>query len=117
MTNRLLSLLLCAIFGAIHFPVQAQSEGPTIQNMIRMCKEDSKITDFSNCAGMASGVFMTMVANRDNPGAVRVCTTLSVSNGQIIQIFLNWAKDHPEEWQGPAPFGFILALQEKLPCR
>ncbi len=118
MTNKFLFFLVCVFcFGGTHFPVRAQSEGPTIQNMIYMCKEGGKITDFSNCAGMAFGVFVTMVSNKSVAGARRACPTSFVSNGQIIQVFLNWAKNHPEDWQAPAPIGFIFALQEAWPCR
>jgi len=90
----------------------------TVQDMIGYCKAADGGNRPFYCVGMTSGVLGMMTLNAKYPDSWRMCPTSSVvSNGQAIQIFLNWAEKNPTKWQTLAFFGFAAALGEAYPCK
>jgi hypothetical protein len=88
----------------------------TVQDMIEICKPSANARLY--CIGEASGVMGTMMAYAEySKTGIRMCAPSSVSNGQAIKIFLNWADKNPTGWQHPSYFGFMLALSEAYPCK
>jgi hypothetical protein len=56
-----------------------------------------------------------------NPTADRLrkilyCVPNEVTNGQLRQVFINWAEKNPKDWQTVAVAGVIVALREAWPC-
>jgi hypothetical protein len=88
----------------------------TVSDMIAKCKAPGGHIDVSHCIGAAEGVATLMMMNAKVPDAWRMCAKSFVSNGQVIQIFLNWAEKNPVKWQLPSGVGFALALAEAYPC-
>ena len=88
----------------------------TVQEMVEICKPSANERLY--CIGEASGVVGTMMAYANySKTSIRMCAPSSVSNGQAIKIFLNWADKNPTDWQIPSTVGFILALREAYPCK
>jgi hypothetical protein len=46
-----------------------------------------------------------------------ICGATPYSPEQLIQILMNWAKQHPEQWQLPQFSGAVNALREAWPCQ
>lgn len=40
----------------------------------------------------------------------------AVSNGQMVQIFLDWSNANPQYWGSPGFSGVVMALQGQFPC-
>ena len=96
----------------------AQERGPkTVQDLLRSCKQDGNDW-FMYCAGMANGVIGTfiMVARTDGKGSV-CFPSPGITNGQIIQAFINWAEKNPTLWQWPGVSGMVLSTAKTWPCK
>ena len=91
-------------------PVMAQGEGPkTIQDFISACQKGNQYSEY--CLGMTAGVssLMHMIGNSSDSAKAHVgmCISEFVSNAQMIQFFLNWAKRNPSLWQKEGFLGFV----------
>ena len=108
--------VLIAAIALLSLTVRA-APGQTVQEMIGNCRAPDGDPGRMYCIGQASGVMALMMANSKDPVAWRACSTGFISNGQAIQIFLNWADRNPTRWQIPSPLGFAIAVREAYPCK
>ncbi len=78
------------------------------------------------CFGRLSGIFDMMDLNAKklistSDRRTKILSVCNVNGGQsnaaLRQIFLNWAKAHPERWSEPDQVGVVTALSETWPCR
>lgn len=108
----------CVLLGALVLGAVPSfaAEWETIQSMAERCKDTSGGPNSFYCLGMANGVMGMMLVHQKQPNTLRICSEGFVSNGQAIQIFLNWKDKNPTRWQEPAFVGFAWALQESYPC-
>jgi hypothetical protein len=89
----------------------------SIQDLMVACAPSS--TDIPYCYGLHTGVaYVLAVINNSTelPGAARVCLPDGTSLGQMVQVFMNWAKANPTLWQGDAAGGVVTALGLAWPC-
>lgn len=110
------SLLIAAIIALCTFAVNAVP-AQTVQEMVGNCREPDQAPEKLFCIGQASGVMGMLMVNAKEPISVRMCATGFISNGQAIQIFLNWADRNPTKWQLPSSLGFAYSLREAYPCK
>ncbi|MBY4893138.1 hypothetical protein KUL25_10215 [Rhodobacteraceae bacterium N5(2021)] len=73
------------------------------------------------CIGFITGVWQMMAVNCLNPEP-RAALPVELQAGDIpswrasVQAFLNWAEDHPEQWDETFFMGTLLALSSTFPC-
>ena len=71
------------------------------------------------CTGMVDGITRLMVINcafaQAHPAIPRA--EAPYTTGAAIQVFLNWADDHPERWGDDFADGVMKAIQETFPCQ
>jgi hypothetical protein len=116
--------LLC-IALLTDMPIATAEENLNVQTLLRDCKqpEDSGYGIF--CLGFISGIGGTMQAvgeaeRRVNAPSFRqlgICSTGKISNGAMVQAFINWAEKNPQQWQKEQWAGVVVALRETWPCR
>jgi hypothetical protein len=59
-----------------------------------------------------------LVNDEDRQLLLRLTTCArSASFGAMIQVFINWAQKHPEQWSSPREFGVVQALKETWPYK
>jgi hypothetical protein len=92
--------------------VRGAAEVPT-EALIPEC-EHSSPSKF--CIGLILGVSATLLANKDIEAAWRICINSFVSNGQLIRVFINYAKANPRYWQARAQDVMIAAFTTTWPC-
>ena len=89
----------------------------TVQDYMTACAKSNSLEMF--CAGVVSGIQSVMSLNSQFVGEddmPRLCQPLTATPGQFIQIFLNWAKDNPKQWQEDGKIAMMVAFQETFPC-
>lgn len=121
MRTLLAATLLLILCGTAH----AQTTG---EGILQKCKGiSSKPTAFDDgfCAGYIEGVLATVymweandeVAKRTHDSDVKFCIPDTVTNGQIILVFMKYLEDHPEELHRPANTLFVIAMRKAFPCK
>jgi len=106
-----------AVKGKTHVTVPV-----TVQDYMSACKfrEDGTVlqsVDTSYCAGVAVGISNTLKNLRELGLIKTPCLPDYFSPGQIVQAFLNWAKDNPKKWQFSGPVGIMSAILDTWPCK
>lgn len=109
----------------------ASAQEQTVGQMIPHCeraaslvyRSEEELSHGAYCFGVIAGVRQVMAYN---------CLTVSagtasphpsftgnpnLGNGPSAQLFVNWARAHPEQWGEPFPNGVISAFAEAFPCR
>jgi hypothetical protein len=116
-------------FGASHHgPADMAGQGgdsETVQSLHRHCSREHDVFDIAFCIGFDSGVAGVMFWN-GQPGHGRYqhafgcrrrpCSGAKITQGAMVQAFMNWAAKHPENWDLPAPIGVIAAMRHTWPC-
>lgn len=70
----------------------------------------SSILDRLKHAEALNGVPLKMLA------LVSICPHLPIKVGATVEVFINWAKQHPKKWSESSQTGVIKALRETWPC-
>ena len=93
-----------------------------VQDYVSACQRyehptNEDLMNFSYCGGTVQGVIVTISAIKDLGFAKGPCVPTNTTRGQIIQAFLNWAKDDPKRWQLSGAHGIFIAILETWPCK
>jgi hypothetical protein len=119
-----------ALAAALVLAGPAMAEDFTTSSLRLVCMSRDRAAQLY-CKGYFTGVLdMTMMAGayRDQlespkdreilarTGGVCYGHNENVAVDAVVQIFLNWATQHPKEWSRLAPFGAIAAMREAWPC-
>ena len=82
--------------------------GPTTGELMNECQAEYLSYDFPHCLGFIVGVVDG--ASVQSLGAAPMCAPKSVTVGQLVAIYIKYAKDHPDQWHMPASYsGYILS--------
>ena len=95
----------------------ASQHGQTVQNLLAACEGSDAGRMY--CLGMVSGVAFVLGpinSNSESQGKIRACYPDGVTPGQFRQVFVNWAKAHPQHWQLRSSLGVVVAIKETWPC-
>lgn len=125
--------LICGLsaLGLSAVPAQAESGLKfDVRELYHDCKAAQGNADYSYCLGVVTGVgYMMLMVNgartqmRDGDDAaylapLALCTGSSPPSFEdLVQAFVTWAGDHPEEGDLPAGIGVQKALSEAWSCR
>lgn len=109
--------------------IQAEeSKKDDVQSLYYQCKKSETNMGFGYCIGYISGIGSQMMwtshtiehitdfNQRLEVGFVSACAKSFVSNGAMVQAFINWAEKHPEEWVTDKQLGVIQAIRGTWPC-
>ena len=118
-----LAFVIAAPLLFLAAPVSAQQ---TIEDLIPACEaaaDESYIVrrPAGYCVGFISGVWFMMNVNCINAD-YRHAIPQGLQAGNVsswramVQAFLNWAEDHPEEWGEPVLVGVYTSLSSTFPC-
>ena len=92
-----------------------------VQQLYGECKDTDVEEVF--CIGYITGLAEQMRTNgfllkqtgqEDARHRLSICT--DASYGAMIQAFVRWAENHPEDWGMPRQLGVMYALRETWPC-
>jgi hypothetical protein len=122
--------ILWTVNGAVH--AQTRNED-SIQFLYQSCKQEMAAGLPRFCLGYIEAVGQVMATNgyervkllpSDTEGrryltGMAICPGPAIgvpSGGALIQAFLNWAEQHPENWANLALAGVVVALASTWPC-
>lgn len=114
---------LSIIFFGFLFSSDANA-GIDVHELASYCESQPAERIF--CGGRILGIFDMLLLNAPqlSPKSDTPTRTLAIcnvhgeqSNAALAQIFMNWAKAHPEQWNQPDIFGVVSSLNEKWPCK
>ena len=90
----------------------------SVQGLYQSCKENNpNVADRATCIGFVSGASEIMMAVGSHDPVLGMCPSEPIPTfGARLQVFLNWAEKHPEQWSKPGSLGVLLALRETWPC-
>lgn len=112
----------------------AQERRTDVQQLYNDCKSPRGSFENTLCIGYVVGVGQQMFyagetfrglrknEPKDNGRAIATlfllsaCSQSSVSNGAMVQAFVNWAARHPERWTDKRQIGVWEAIQNTWPC-
>jgi len=125
--------LICGLSALSLSAVPAQAESGfkfDVRELHQDCKAAQGSADYSYCLGVVTGVgYMMLMVNgartqmRDGDDTaylapLGLCTGSSPPSFEaLVQAFVTWAGDHPEDEDLPAGIGVQKALSEAWPCR
>lgn len=112
--------VLIFTFMALTIPAKA---GDT-QWLLKQCSATQNSISMSYCYGRVEGVSEMMSQNgasmkrNYNPDKrLTICVGDAYpTNGALVQVFINWANKHPEQWQTVDLLGVASAFNETWPC-
>jgi len=90
---------------------------PTVQDYINFCQNGG--VDEGYCLGTLYGVTTVLMAlGQDGQmlNSSTICSGQFISNGQMRQVFLNWAERNPKHQKTEGYLGIWSALIEAWPC-
>jgi hypothetical protein len=112
--------LACSVVLA-SFSMKAAANDQTVQDLYRKCKEPFGSFENALCIGYVTAIGDAMIVWATKTGESALAKSFSMcgsaSYGAMIQAFINWAEQHPEEWGQPRVAGVVLALREKWACK
>jgi hypothetical protein len=117
---------LLLIASAILAP--AASADDNVQKLLQECSADNPSYDLFYCLGRVGGIADMMGLNGIIMGKpeersidllqVSTCTGKPPpSYGAKVQVFKNWAQNHPDRWADQDYVGVITALRQQWRCR
>jgi len=105
-------------WGKTCAPDKALGENVTIQELLSRCEKtlrvDGTAENFGHgmyCFGVMDGVMGALISED------LFCAGSFVSNAQMAQIFMNWARKNPKHWQLDGSQGVAAATREAFPCK
>ena len=118
-------------FSFVPSTAQAQQSSGPLQNTGEMydnCKAYLAISDgirklgvddiykAGRCGGYIEAMMVTLHFNCTRGDSVRSNALTVTSPNALVQAFVNYARDNPQEWQDPSYFGIGRAAAEYFPC-
>ena len=118
-------IIVAALLAVLSVPDNARAEfrtPETVQEFMSACRAYDNATEeqaFNNifCGGAAEGVVVTLRYLKQLGLINSPCVPDGTSRGQMMQAFVNWAKDNPKKWQYPGAMGIFDALLKTWPCK
>jgi hypothetical protein len=121
------SLPLAAFVAALSISPLSESSAQnvdifSVQSLYENCKAPERSPRNTLCMGYISGVGNMMglvgAVERQHPDRdyANLATCGDITNGAMMQAFMNWAEKNPREWASNQSVGVILALSETWPC-
>lgn len=109
------------------WPAEMVAQDNTVGGMLQACERpdyefEAEIVRSIYCSGLAAGIAYVMEANcltaaagtsTPDPG---LSSEGDLSGGAAVQVFVDWARAHPERWGDEIMDGIATALAETLPC-
>jgi hypothetical protein len=97
--------------------LQAKDPKASIQSLYNACTADDA-HDQMFCAGYISATMDTLsvLGAAESAKTFGMCPKVRVSYGAAVQVFKNWAQNHPETWSFHRFLGVSWALKEAWPC-
>jgi hypothetical protein len=125
----MLTFTLTSAFIGLYIEAQAQTIKPdTIHSLLADCQKTDPKTipdalDHTHCRGYIAGIRDVLgLTGREIQGekigpekVVGICGSPDLPIDAYVQIFVNWALAHPENW-GKHPLYAIFAFTEKWHC-
>jgi hypothetical protein len=122
--------LVAALFASLTNTVLTFAAEQTVEDLYNDCTEKRTYADQGFCMGFVSGVARQTFINgsalkkfqKDDStlglimAPISACGDSFVSNAATVQVFINWAKDHPDRWNQPAGLGVMQAIRDTWPC-
>jgi Rap1a immunity proteins len=124
-------VLVCAtlVFCITAAADAEDSKSLNVQTLYQHCTQPVGTWAGGFCLGFVAGVGQQMIWSgfifkdaQSHGGASAVlaqsssCPKAFVSNGAMVQAFVNWGQKHPEKWSMDAQMGAMEAVREVWPC-
>ena len=107
-------IIIAALVGVLLVVpgVRAANNFQTIADFVSGCEKEPYNKIY--CTGVLRGVasMMTLFDKTCMPET----GARAVSNAQLRQVFLNWAKANPKKWHERGEWGMVLAFTQTWPC-
>jgi hypothetical protein len=87
-----------------------ESDINTNEGLYEICSGRWGTIEHSWCGGYLTGLAEAL------GGEDIVCLPPNVHIAALIQTYVNWARNHPEEWGNDAAVGVKHALEATFPC-
>jgi hypothetical protein len=129
MMNKVASILMLFSASAL-LCTPADATDFNIQKLLQECSAGNPSSYFFHCIGRVGGIADMMGINglimvkphhgsttRELQQYATCAGNPAPSYGAQVQVFMNWAQDHPDRWADPDIVGVITALQQAWPCR
>jgi len=103
----------------------AQEAKLDVQELYTQCKQPANSQAQIFCLGFISGIADLMQLNGQRQKSLDAAQWSVIagtafcaqsSYGAYVQVFVNWAQKHPEEWGERNFVGTVVALREAWPC-
>jgi hypothetical protein len=122
---RITQILIFAMIVSLHFPAAARAEirnadGNIVSTWCATNANRERIGDFAMQAGSCFGYLSSIIDIQSSGGAVngkRACIPLNVDMNQIVDLFKNYVRDHPERRHLLAANLAAEAFALAFPCR
>lgn len=109
------------------WPVALVAQDNTVGGMLQDCERpdyeyEAEIVRSIYCSGLAAGIAYMMEANCSTAAAGTstpdpdLSSQGDLSGGAAVQVFVEWARAHPERWGDEVRDGIRTALAEMRPC-
>jgi hypothetical protein len=97
-----------------------ESNSQSVRALMEDCESEQPVNRFY-CLGYVAGILhgfgIRIVDESDETiSEPMFCPSEFVSANQATQIFINWAEQHPEQWNEDNWIGVVNALGEVYPC-
>jgi hypothetical protein len=116
--------ILAVILGMGLVPAIAGETDMKAQNLYRDCKAPEHSPTAALCIGFISGIGNMMHINgviekqyQDRKLSPFAICGDTISNGAMVQAFMNWAPKHPESANDDQLLAVVKALRETWPCQ
>lgn len=122
------SLLFCTVSSALAKETNATEEPQkqaflltTGQDLVDLCSLDKKSSLYEKsigfCYGYASGAMSFYGAIAKSPKVPKiVCSDHMITRNEVVQTFLNWAKNNPQHLTESPIDSLLRAVVAKWPC-
>jgi hypothetical protein len=118
---RVLILALSAVFFSFAAHADENPDVGTVQSVSAECKEGMSVmqagladSTMGLCIGFIDAVMQDLGERRAAGEKIPACLPAVLTEGQVVNIFVKWADQHPE--RRPAIDGIRAALNESFPC-
>ena len=92
----------------------------TVLSLLDLCKDEMAEHKPGFCLGFLVGITQMMAMNgaaRHEPGLCLAPGDTLPAGDALIQIFIGWARKHPEQWSVYSVTGVGTALSLSFPCQ
>lgn len=124
---RTFTLVFAFLFSFILVGQARATTGEEVHSKCRHLIDEGKLDSVSSgfCAGFVSGVIETQTwwqlrelsDSKRNQNVEHFCIPGTVTNDQIVKIFVKYLDDHPEKLHEPAVLLLLTSLHQAFPCK